>query len=135
MSGSERAGNLMGKEDLPFFPAGLHDREADLKGRHTPRARMADRPVEHHCIVKLFQLRAPRLALFRQGNILDAVVAVDVDAVLGLADVASLAGDDQDAQVIRDPRSALSPAAEERPLLRAADAHGVLVRVLIARAV
>src|SRR3989442_14789815 len=125
----------MRKKNLASLARRLHDGQADFERRHSPRARMTNGPVENDGVVEFFEFRASRRAPFKQGNIFNPFVAVHVKPVLGLADVASLARNDEDAEVIGDPRSALSLAAKELPFLRAADAHGVFVLVLVSGSV
>src|SRR5712692_9356036 len=121
----------MRKKNLPPLARRLHKGQAHFERRHSPRARMANGPVEDDGVVELLQLRASRRAALGKRDVFDAVIALDAKPVLRLADIPSLAGDDEDAEVVGDPRSALATVAEELTFLRAPDAHGVFVRVLV----
>src|SRR5581483_5685201 len=75
-----------------------------------------------------------RAAAADQRHVLGSFVAVNEKAVLGLADIAFLAGGDQYAEIVGQPGLGLAAVANF-PLVAAADAHGVFVGVFVASSI
>jgi len=83
----------MRQEDFLSFLRRLHDRQANLQRRHTPRATVPDWLVANDGSVEFFQLSTPGRTA-NQWDFLSSLVAVHVKSELRLSDIASFTGRD-----------------------------------------
>src|SRR5439155_13531793 len=125
----------MRQKNFFSFLRRLYDGQANFQSRHSPRAGVANRFVEHHRIVEFHQLPAPGWsATPEQGHVLGPLVAVNEQAILRLAEIAFFASRDKYTEVIGYPRLNFAAVAD-LSFLRATDAHLIFVGIFIARAI
>ena len=120
--------------DLLPLPRRLHDRQAHLQRRRTPRTGVRERLTQNHRVIELGQLRVPRHVAPFDRHLPLALPVVHVDTVRGVPDVPALAAHDEDAEVVGDPRALLRSTAGLRRLLGTAQVLFLLVLGLVPRA-
>ena len=84
----------------------------------------------NHGVVQFLKLRTPlcsaHMPIWLQDNIVDAIVVVNVDAMLGVAHHATVARDHHDAQILGHPGRLVLPL-KNFALPVTADTNGLLV--------